>query len=90
MFCTDNLKWQFPDNVRDRQSSEHSARTPANPSPSLDCGERALQCLINGTTSRDEATSLIEAVFLSKKAIDRIAHLRGSEAQAFIDAANEV
>ena len=83
-------KWGHLDHVFDRQSSGRTIQTPVEPPTGPDPGEQALQCLISGTTTRDEFPSLIQAVSLSAKAIEMIGCLRGSEAQAFIDVINEV
>ena len=57
---------------------------PAEPSLVL------LLCLISGAVPQGERASIIETVFLSRKAIDMVRHLRGSSAQAFIDVVDEV
>ena len=65
-------------------------QAPVESPTGLDSGEQALHRLIGGTTSRDEVPSLLEAVSLSAKAIDRIRCLQGREAQAFIDVVDQV
>jgi hypothetical protein len=57
---------------------------PAEPSLVL------LLCLISGAVPQGERASIIETVFLSRKAIDMARHLRGNNAQAFIDVVDEV
>jgi hypothetical protein len=57
---------------------------PAGPSLVL------LLCLISGAVPQGERASIIETVFLSRKAIDMVRYLRGSNAQAFIDVVDEV
>ena len=63
---------------------------PSQPSPTVDSGERALQRLIDGNLSQDERVTVIESIFSSQEATNRVGRLREGDAQIFIDAVHEV
>ena len=58
---------------------------PSEQSHIPDSDERALQRLVSRAIPEDELLSVIETVVSNVKAIDIVRHLRGSDAQAFID-----
>ena len=72
----------------DRQPSGYSVQVPAEPGP--DSGEQALRRLISGTASQDEVASLVEEVFLSRKAIDEIGNLQRNDPQFITDVLDKV
>ena len=63
---------------------------PSELPPVLDSGERALQCLINGTIPQGELASPIETIFSSERATDIVGRLSEGDAQTFIDVVYEV
>ena len=76
----------------DLSLSEDTGPPSLTPGPSLvpDSDKRALQRLISRAGPRDEFASLINAVFLTRKASDIVRYLGENDAQPFIDAIDEV
>ena len=58
--------------------------------PRRDPDEQTLQRLISDTISQDEVAPLVEAVLLSRKAIEDIGNLQGNGAQVIIDILDKV
>ena len=61
-----------------------------DPSTVLDPHNQAFQRLIDPAVPQSEVASLVEIVFSNRKVADLARHLRGSEAQVFIDVIDEV
>ena len=76
----------------DRSAPDFPQETgrPSQPSPTVDSGEQALQRLIDGALPQDERAIVIESIFSSQEATNRVSRLREGDAQIFIDAVHEV
>ena len=64
--------------------------TVSNLSASMEPPDQALRRLVSGDIPQGELAASIEAVLSSRNVVDEIGHLQGRDAQAFIDAADEV
>jgi hypothetical protein len=86
MVSEDEQCAQGPIKTKPLKSVPDGDNFPGSAEPSL----VLLLCLISGAVPQGERASVIETVFLSRKAIDMVHHLRGNNAQAFIDVVDEV
>jgi len=61
-----------------------------DPLITINLHDQAWQLLIDRAVPKDELPSLIESLFLDRKAADMASGFRGNDAQAYIDVIGEV